>query len=651
MSEKNNHGINRLTFAGLILTLGIVYGDIGTSPLYVVNAIFTGFKGFKEEFVLGAISCIFWTLTIQTTIKYVIITLNADNNGEGGIFALFALIRKKYTWAYIFAIIGGSTLLADGIITPSITVTSAVEGLNLISDKLPIIPIVLLILTALFFIQQFGAKFIGASFGPMMLLWFSLIGTLGVFQIVKYPFILKALNPEWAFKLLSEYPNTLFILGAVFLATTGAEALYSDLGHCGAKNIRASWIFVKVTLILNYLGQGVWVIHHPVEAINGAFPFFRIMPSWFLIPGVIIATAAAVIASQALISGSFTLVSEAISLNFWPKFRLRYPSDVKGQIYIPEVNWFLWAACCFVVLYFEESTEMQAAYGLSITLTMLMTTILLSLYIYLKKVPVPFILWFLIIFITIESTFLYANIQKFMTGGWFTIAIASIFIFIMYFWYHGRRIKNALMTFVEIEQYVPILKKLSEDTDIPKYCTNLVYITKANNFYEIESKIIYSIISKSPKRADIYWFLHLDITDEPETFEYRVVHYEKGVIIKVDLKLGFKVKPKINLYFKQIVDDLVANGEIDMLSRYNSLRELHIPGDFQYVLIDRVPNNDASFSTREQFILNFYELIRKIGVSESSALGLDTSNSIIEKVPLKVDAGSKVRMKRIPFNS
>ncbi len=646
MENNKKHGVNRLTAAGIIMTLGIVYGDIGTSPLYVMNAIFTNFIDIKEEFVLGAISCIFWTLTLQTSVKYILITLQADNNGEGGIFALFALIRKKSGWAYFLAIIGGSTLLADGIITPSITVTSAVEGLKLLNSNIVVVPIVLAILTCLFFIQQFGAKLIGRSFGGIMMVWFLAIGLLGAIQIFQYPAIFKAFNPEYAIRLLTEYPQGLMLLGAVFLATTGAEALYSDLGHCGSKNIRISWIFVKITLVLSYMGQGVWVLQHSNEAISGVNPFFAIMPGWFLIPGIVLATAAAIIASQALISGSFTLISEAISLNFWPKLRLKYPSEVKGQIYIPQVNWFLWIACCFVVLYFEESIFMQAAYGLSISITMLMTTFLLSIYIYNKKVPFPFIIWFLLIFLTIEGAFLFANLQKFFDGGWVTITIASIFILIMYVWYNGRKIKNKFLTFVDIESYVPILKKMTQDNSIPKHATHLVYITKANNFYQIESKIMYSIINKQPKRADVFWFLHVDITDEPDTFQYRVVHYEPGTILKVEFQLGFKVELRINSYFKQVVEDLIVSKEVNMISRYNSLKEFNVQGDFQYMLIDRIANNDADFSPHKQFILNSYEWIRKLGITEARSLGIDTSNCKIEKVPLVFESKHKSKITR-----
>jgi KUP system potassium uptake protein len=645
-SHSSNKLHSKITIAGLVITLGIVYGDIGTSPLYVLKAITSGLDEFKIEYIYGALSCIIWTLTIQTTVKYVIFTLRADNKGEGGIFALFALIRRKSSWAYIFAIVGGSALLADGIITPSITVTSAIEGLNIQYPSVPVIPIVIIIITFLFVIQQFGTKFIGKSFGPIMLIWFSMLGILGLSQIFKHPEVLNAFNPYYAYVLLHDYPGGFLLLGAVFLATTGAEALYSDLGHCGVKNIQISWIFVKVTLILNYLGQGAWVIMNQAE-MNTKNPFYAVMPEWFLTPGIIIATAAAIIASQALISGSFTLISEAISLNFWPKFKLRYPTDVKGQIYVPKINWFLWISCLFVVLYFQESSKMEAAYGLSITITMIMTTVLLSIFIYNKKLPLPFIIWFVLIFLTVEGAFLIANLHKFSNGGWFSLAIAGIFIVIMYCWYNGRRLKNKFLVFVAIRDYLDIIHALSGDKDIPKYATNLVYITKANFPFEIESKIIYSIINKQPKRADVYWFLHVDITDEPGTFEYRVHHYNHGSIIKVDFRLGFKVEPRINLYFKQVMEEMVASGELDLLSRYKSLRDFDINGDFQYILIDRIANYDYDFSAHQKFIMNMYEVIKKMSITEARSLGLDTSNCLIEKVPLLVDQQTKMKLVRV----
>ena len=491
MKKQEIGKIAGISFSGLIVTLGIVYGDIGTSPLYVMGAIAGSISRIDQNFILGALSCIIWTLTMQTTIKYVIITLRADNKGEGGIFSLFALIRRKLPWAYILAIIGGSALLADGIITPAITVVSAVEGLTMVYPQIHILPIVLVIITLLFTVQQFGTKFIGSSFGPIMFFWFMMLGIIGISQMVHAPYVLKAFNPYYTYIFLAKYPGGFILLGAVFLCTTGAEALYSDLGHCGLKNIRITWVYVKITLILNYLGQGAWLINHSYHKASN--PFFTIMPKWFLMPGITIATAAAVIASQALISGSFTLISEAMSLNLWPRMRKSYPTQIKGQVYMPAVNWFLFVGCVFVILFFQESSKMEAAYGLSITITMLMTTTLLMFYLMMKKVNFYVIGLFVFIYVLIEGAFLIANLHKFLNGGWFTIMMATLFLVLMYGWYNARKLRNSFFVFVKISDYVDVITALSKDKSVPKYATNLVYITRANYRDEIESKIIYSI--------------------------------------------------------------------------------------------------------------------------------------------------------------
>jgi KUP system potassium uptake protein len=631
--------------AGIIITLGIVYGDLGTSPLYTFQEILYNLHAVNRDTILGAISCVIWTLTLQTTVKYVIITLRADNKGEGGIFALFALIRRRKAWAYVFAIVGGSTLLADGVITPAITVTSAVEGLRLIDPAIPVLTVVIIILVLLFTSQQFGTKFLGKSFGPIMFLWFFMLGWFGLIQILKFPDILHAFNPMYGFHLLHDHPGGILILSAVFLATTGAEALYSDIGHCGIKNIRVSWIFVKTTLILSYLGQGAWILLNQAAA-KEHNPFFAIIPSWFILPGTILATAASVIASQALISGSFTLISEAISLNFWPKLKISYPTDVKGQLYIPKINWFLLIACVFIVLHFEESAKMAAAYGLSITITMLMTTILLTTYLY-RRFSLVVVVLIATVFLFIESAFLVANLSKFMNGGWVTIALAGLFGLIMYTWYNGRKLKNTYMLFVRINDYLEILKSLGEDQSVPKCATNLVYITKANRKAEIESKIIYSIINKQPKRADVYWFIHVDIMDEPDTYEYEVTQFVPGKVIKVDFRLGFKVEPRINQYFRQVLDDMVEKGEVDIFSRYDSLRKHHVNGDFRFVLIDRIATYDLNLTFRQKFIVNAYNIFKKLAIAEEKALNLDTSNVLIEKVPLSTDLRAKNKLVRI----
>jgi KUP system potassium uptake protein len=642
---KRKSGIEKVTFAGLIITLGVVYGDLGTSPLYVVRAIVSGAGQLNELVIYGSLSCIFWTLTLQTTIKYVFITLRADNRGEGGIFALFALMRHKTTWAAILVMIGGSTLLADGVITPSITVTSAIEGLRLINTGIRVIPLVILILTALFFIQQFGTQLIGGTFGPIMFVWFMMLGVLGLTHAVGHPAIFAAINPEYAFRFLTQHPKGIILLGAVFLCTTGAEALYSDLGHCGYKNIRISWIFVKATLLLNYFGQGAWLMLHQGTTGN-LNPFFTIMPGWFLLPGIIISTAAAVIASQALISGSYTLISEAVSLNFWPKIRILYPTFVKGQVYIPFVNWFLWIACCFVVIFFGASSNMEAAYGLSITITMIMTTMLLSYYLRQRKTNPLLILLLLGTYITIEGTFLYANLYKFSHGGWFTIVLGTLFFLIMYGWYYGRKIKNTYISFANLHEYLGMFKELSKDKSVPKLATNLVYLMKANKIDHVESKIIYSIFHKQPKRADTYWFLHVDIVTDPDTFEYSVTHIIPEILIKVDFRLGFKIEPRINLYFREVLKDMVSSGEINLVSHYDSLKKNSIPADFLFINLDRIMTRDYKLPVWHKFTMGLHEFTRWISINDVKALGLDTSNVIEEKVPIIIERAMERKITR-----
>lgn len=636
-----------ISLAGLIVTLGIVFGDLGTSPLYVMKAIVSSSGGHPNaNYIIGALSCIIWTLTIQTTLKYVIITLRADNNGEGGIFSLFALMRKKAKWAYAIAIVGGCTLLADGIITPSITVTSAIEGLKIISPNISVLPIVILIIIALFSVQQFGTIMLGKSFGPIMFVWFLMLGVLGISHIWDFPQIFFAFNPLRAILFLVETPSAFLVLGAVFLCTTGAEALYSDLGHCGYNNIKISWIYVKAMLIINYLGQGAWIISHP-DLMNSANPFYAIMPTWFLIPGIIIATLAAIIASQALITGSFTIISEAISLNFWPNIKISYPTQVKGQMYIPSINWLLMTSCIMVILYFKDSSAMEAAYGLSITITMLMTTILLSIYFhYIKQVPVWIIGLFLLLFIPIEGTFLMSNMNKFANGGFVTILIASVLFVIMFIWYQGRKIKNSFVSFENIDRYLPVLCDLSKDESVPKYSTHLINITKANNFNEIESKIMYSLIRKYPKRADVYWFVHCDRTDLPYQAEYEVREMVPGKVIRLDFRIGFKVQPRINLFFHQVVEELQEDRVIDLKSHYQSLNQYNIEGDYRFVVIDRIQNYDFDFGPFQQIVMNIYYVLKRIGISDIRALGLDSSITKVETVPLISNKKGTVRLKK-----
>ena len=645
----NNSTRHKLSLIGVIVTLGIVFGDIGTSPLYVMKAIVRAGNPVNAEYIIGAVSCIIWTLTLQTTVKYVLIALRADNKGEGGILALYALIRRhSRKWFYLLAIVGASTLIADGVITPSITVLSAIEGLKVYEPETPVVPIALCIVTVLFFIQQFGTNAIGKLFGPLMLLWFTMLGVFGAANIDAYIPILQAFNPLHAVHLLASNPEWFLILGAVFLCTTGAEALYSDLGHCGINNIRTSWAFVKVMLILNYLGQGAWIIAH-TDSLNPVMnPFYAIMPHGMLFFGIIMATIAAIIASQALISGSFTIFSEAMNLKFWPRQKIKYPTDVKGQLYIPFVNMSLYILCVIVILFFESSERMEAAYGLSITITMLMTTLLLSAYLTIRRVNRWLISLFLIVFVGLESIFFIANMAKFMNGGWVTMLLASVMIIIMYVWYNATTIRNAQIQIRDIRKSFSIISDIKNDDSIPKYATNIVYLSKLGGKYDIEQKILYSIINKHPMRADHYFLLHIDYQDSPSTLEYDVTTLIPDTLYRINLRLGFRVHPLVNRYFRQIIEDMVAKDGFSLASSYPSLAKHDVMGNFVFVLINRLYATFTSFSFKERLIMDAYEWIDRLKLSMTRSLGLNTSNVLIENVPLVVRSHAKQAKTGIP---
>lgn len=639
--------LKKVSAAGALITLGIIFGDIGTSPLYVLKAIVGENNVIDSATILGGLSCIFWTLTLQTTVKYVILTLRADNKGEGGIFALYALVKKaKIKWLMFPAVIGGSTLLADGIITPPISVASAIEGLRAINPEIHTIPIVIAIITVLFGIQQFGTKFIGKFFGPAMLTWFLMLSILGALQISTNISVIAAINPYYAYKLLFLHPEGFLVLGAVFLCTTGAEALYSDLGHCGKKNIRVTWIFVKTALLLNYFGQGAWLIAQEGQKLTSN-PFYSIMPQWFIPAGIAISTVAAIVASQALISGSFTLINEAMRLNFWPKVKVNYPTELKGQIYIPSINWLLLVGCIGIVLYFQESSGMEAAYGLAIVLTMLMTTTLLTYYMIIKRYNPIFIGLCLIVYLTIETSFLIANLHKFTHGGWITLMIGSVLITVMLAWFYARKIRNRYVEFVKLDEYLPVLEDLSRDLSVPKYATHLVYLTSANDREEIESKIIYSITQKQPKRADIYWFVHVDVVDEPYRMDYKVNEFIHDDVIRIDFILGFRVAPRINMMFRKVVEDMVNKKEVDITSRYKSLNKNNIIGDFRFVVIEKFISFENDLPFYEKLILDIYAFLKRMGLSEAKAFGLDTSSVTVETVPLVIAPPKEINLKRI----
>ena len=651
--------LNKVTGAGLLVALGIIYGDIGTSPLYVFNAIILN-KLISDTLIIGSLSCIIWTITLQTTVKYVIMVLRADNRGEGGTFALYALVRRRYKWLVYPAMIGGAALLADGIITPPISITSAIEGLrempffqNIHANN--IVMVVLIIIGLFFFLQQFGTGSIGKMFGPIMFIWFSMLAVLGAAHFMDDLSIFKAFNPYYAINFLSEYPSGFWLLGAIFLCTTGAEALYSDLGHCGRGNIRISWIFVKGCLLLNYIGQGAYLlanrkgltITEDVKAQLHINAFYDLMPEWFVLIGVAIATIAAIIASQAMVSGSFTLISEAMRLNLWPKLKIKYPSEERGQLFVPAINTMMFIGCIGVVLYFRTSSRMEAAYGLAIIITMLATTVLYANYMVMHRVKSWLIYLFIAVYATIEISFLVALLLKFTHGGYITTLVAIFMFAIMYLWYRARKIKNRYVEFVRMEQYVPILQELSNDNSIPKYATHLVYLTSANNPKEIEHKIIYSILNRKPKRADIYWFVHVDTLDDPFTSEYSVEVIIPNELIRVEFRLGFRMEPHINLMFRHVVENMVANREVNITSRYESLQRNNVVGDFQFIVMEKFLSRDNELPFFEKLIMKLHFWVKELSLSEERGFGLEQSNVTVEKFPLIVAPVSKLKLKRI----
>lgn len=645
-SPHEPHDYTALSVAGMLISIGIVFGDIGTSPLYAYSAIL-GSNIITRELALGAFSAVFWTLTLQTTLKYVLITLRADNKGEGGIFSLYALIRKYVKGRFMLpAIIGGSFLLADGIITPPITVSSAIEGLRVFDPHLNTVAIVVGILIALFAVQQFGTDVIGKSFGPIMLLWFGFIGVMGAMALSNNWDVLHALNPYYAYWMIAKYPSGFWLLGAVFLCTTGAEALYSDMGHCGRTNIRVSWIFVKIMLLLSYAGQTAWALGHIGSPLGDARPFFAIVPAPLLVPAIVIATMAAIIASQALISGSYTLINEAMRLDMWLRFKVVYPTNIRGQLYVPRLNWMLMVGCIGIVLYFGESTKMEAAYGLAVTLTMLMTTVLMTVYLRTLRVH-PIITGLIVLpFFLIELCFLVANGMKITHGGWISLVIGAGLMYVMYVYQHGRELKRELTKYEPLAEWLPRLRELSHDTSIAKYASNLVYLTASSKPTKVERDAIHSIFRKGPKRADIYWFVHVNVVDEPFATRYRVKKCADNDVIWLEFNLGFRIEPRINLFFRLAVEQLTQSGEIDITSRYESLGKDKHPGDFRFVIFERFLSFENDFRPFKKLMMNSYYLFNQFSVNDKESFGLDTSNILVEKVPLVFTAPKNITLIR-----
>ena len=645
MSSKAIHNVSP---QGLLVAIGIVFGDIGTSPLYVLSAVVRGHV-LSETIILGTFSCIIWTLTLQTTVKYVIITLRADNNGEGGIFSLYALVRRHSgRWLMIPAIVGGSFLLADGLITPPISVSSAIEGLRIFYPKLDTVPIVIAILVALFLSQQFGTQVLGRLFGPVMLTWFSFIGIMGLLELLHHPGVLRAVNPLYGYRLLTTYPSGFWLLGGIFLCTTGAEALYSDMGHCGRGNIRVSWAFVKTTLLLSYAGQTAYLMQHLGRQIGDTSPFYSLVPSSLQVFSIILATLATIIASQALISGAFTLVNEAMRLDFWPRQRVAYPSEKRGQLYVPFVNWALMVGCILIVLHFRESKNMEAAYGLAVTLTMLMSTLLIFSYLRVKRLNPVLIALTTTVFLTIEITFLIANLVKLAEGGWISVTLGALLMATMLFWYRGEQLTKELIRYDTLPGNLPVLKTLSNDDTIPKYATHLVYLTSSDDYRQIENETLFSILNRAPKRADIYWFIHVCVEDEPYAMHYKVDTLAPEDAYFVTFYLGFRIDPRLNLLFRQVVLDMVADKEITIETKYRSKTIHRIAGDFRFVLFRRFLSYDNDLTAYKRIIMTGYLALKHIALSTQEAYGLDTSNVVTEAVPLVLRAPTRLPLKRLP---
>lgn len=637
----------KIKAAGALIAIGIVFGDIGTSPLYTYNAIFHPGEIITAVKALGVLSCVIWTLTLQTTIKYILVTLQADNKGEGGIFSLFALIKRYYgKWLIVLAIIGGSFLVADGIITPPISVASAVEGMLVLYPELPTVPIVIVIIIALFLIQQFGTQQIGKFFGPVMVIWFTFIGGIGLLALSKEPGVLKAINPVYAFELLVHYPKGFWLLGGIFLCTTGAEAMYSDMGHVGRNNIRVSWIYIKIALILCYAGQTAWLV--TAGKANEVSPFYNIVPQAIFLPSVILATLATIIASQALITGCFTLANEAIHLGFWPRHRIIFPGTVRGQIYIPFFNWALMLACIGMVLYFKESKKMEAAFGLSVTLTMLTTTILIALWLRAKRKPLLLVAAITIVFLSVEFSFLLANLQKIKEGGWIMLVVGAFITGIMLIWRSGKLQQNSMISYRKFEpDQLKRLISLSHDTEVNSFATHLIYLTASKNPGEVEDKTLLSIFSNPIKKADVYWFYHVEIADEPYTLQYHVTPLSSNDVYHVKLRLGFRVYPRVDLFFRLIADQLINTGELTLERTPVMKFATNNIGDYKFIIVNSYLSFDNELPFWKAMLIRIYYNLKGIGVSDDVNYGLDRSNVIIESYPLVFTTRQPLKLERI----
>ncbi len=657
-----------VSLAAMLVTIGVVYGDIGTSPMYVTKALLAGQGGIMsitEEFVLGALSLVIWTVTLLTTVKYVLVSLKADNHGEGGIFALYSIVRRYGKWLIIPAMLGGSALLADGVLTPAVTITTGVEGLRTIPEthaligdnQMNVVIITLVIVCVLFLVQRAGTSKIGRAFGPVMLGWFLFLGITGLLFTFTNPKVLLAINPLYGIQFLFSSHNHagIMILGSCFLATTGAEALYSDMGHVGRGNIYATWPFVKVCLILSYLGQGAWLLANAgntgLAVIEDLNPFFQMLPDFVRPFGVVFSVLAAIIASQALITGAFSLVSEASRLDLMPHMQIFYPAETKGQLYIPMVNYVMWAGCVIVVLLFQSSAHMESAYGLAITITMLSTTTLLFVYLHKVRKLKLFPWIFLAFFIALEGFFFGSSLTKFFHGGYFTILLAALIMGVMLCWYAGTAVERRQATLLPVRNYLKQLERLRDDTTYDLVSDNLVYLTNDTNTDYLDRDILYSILDKHPKRARAWWFVNVEVTDDPHTYAYSVESFGTDYVFRVHLYLGYKVNQRVNAYLRQVVTDLSASGELPPQTHEYSVYKKPGPiGSFKFCMLRKTLAQESDVDPKERTAIALKYAIRSVAGSPARWYGLENSSVLVEYVPLFIKFTSMSKLVRVSPN-
>ena len=659
----NKHEIP-ISMGAALVALGVVYGDLGTSPVYMTKAVVSGqggLEGMSEQAVLGMLSLVIWTLTLITTIKYVLIAMKADNHGEGGIFSLYSMVRRYFKVLAIPAMLGGAAFLADSILTPAVAITSAVEGLRTIpvlgqsvfSVQTTLVIISLAIIGVLFLFQQAGTTSIGRLFGPIMTAWFAFIAVAGVVNLTANFSVLRAFNPLYGIEFILSPDNKagLAILGSVFLTITGAEALYSDMGHVGRGNIYVTWPIVKVALILNYLGQGAWLIanqgNSDLYSAPDLNPFFQMLVPELRPVAVVFGVVAGVIASQALITGAFTLVSEAARLSWMPRMRIFYPSETKGQLYIPFVNVVLWLGTSAVILFFQTSHNMEAAYGLALTVTMLSTTSLLFVYLWKIRGKLPLSILFAVFFGVVEAAFFASSLTKFFHGGYVTVFMALGLLVVMVSWDAGTRIERSQRQRMEIEKLIPSFERLSADESVPLMAENLIYLTSDNEMGRIDRDIVYSIFANRPHRAYAYWIVNIVIANEPYTREYSVDSFGTHCVFRVRIRLGYKVNQHLRAFMRQIMSDMVQTGDLDpQLSPYPDFDARDV-GDTRYVILHKVLTPESAVPPRARLAIKIKYTVRKWVGSPIQWYGLESNAPLVEVMPLFVKQANITPLSRV----